>query len=413
MFDIIVIGGGPAGMMAAGRAAELGASVLLLEKNAKLGKKLLITGGGRCNITNAEPDVRKMVAKYGPKGKALFGAFSRFGVAETLEFFHAHGLPTKVEAEKRAFPQSNKAEDVWKTLVAYMHTGKVTVQVGASVTEVVMHEGKITGVRVGKKVLAAKSYIVATGGKSRPETGSTGEGFNWMQQLGHTISESNAALVPVTTAEQWQKELSGLSFPEAKLTIWQDGKKVESKTGKLLFTHFGLSGPLVLNMSKDIRDLYTYAPVVLGLDLYPELDAVALDKKVLEVFNLGSNKKIRNNLGSVVPPKMIPALLQLCSIDPEKECNVVTKTERTTLVKQLKNFQLTVTGFLGVEKAITTSGGVNLKEIDFKTSQSKLFPNLYLVGDMLDFDRPSGGFSLQICWTTGYLAGEAAARNLK
>ena len=232
-----------------------------------------------------------------------------------------------------------------------------------------------------------------------------------MQQLGHTISESNAALVPVTTAEQWQKELSGLSFPEAKLTIWQDGKKVESNTGKLLFTHFGLSGPLVLNMSKNIRDLYTYAPVVLGLDLYPELDAVALDKKVLEVFNLGSNKKIRNNLGSIVPPKMIPALLQLCGIDPEKECNVVTKTERTALVKQLKNFQLTVTGFLGVEKAITTSGGVNLKEIDFKTSQSKLFPNLYLVGDMLDFDRPSGGFSLQICWTTGYLAGEAAAQS--
>ncbi len=398
-------------MMAAGRAAELGASVLLLEKNAKLGKKLLITGGGRCNITNAEPDVRKMVAKYGPKGKALFGAFSRFGVAETLEFFHAHGLPTKVEAEKRAFPQSNKAEDVWKTLVAYMNAGKVTIQLGSAVSEVLTQEGKITGVRVGKKLLEAKSYIVATGGKSRPETGSTGEGFNWMQQLGHTISESNAALVPVTTAEQWQKELSGLSFPEAKLTIWQDGKKVESKTGKLLFTHFGLSGPLVLNMSKNIRDLYTYAPVVLGLDLYPELEAVALDKKVLEVFNLGSNKKIRNNLGSIVPPKMIPALLQLCGIDPEKECNVVTKTERTTLVKQLKNFQLTVTGFLGVEKAITTSGGVSLKEIDFKTSQSKLFPNLYLVGDMLDFDRPSGGFSLQICWTTGYLAGEAAAQS--
>lgn len=412
MYDIIVIGGGPAGMMAAGRAAELGARVLLLEKNAKLGKKLLITGGGRCNITNAELDVRKMVAKYGPKGKALFGAFSRFGVAEALDFFHAHNLPTKVEAEKRAFPQSNKAEDVWKTLVQYLKDGKVTVKYNSPVSGIETKDGVITGVQVSKQIYTAKNYIVATGGKSRPETGSTGEGFAWMQQLGHTVDESKAALVPVTTKEQWQKELSGLSFPEAKLTIVQDGKKVESKTGKLLFTHFGLSGPLVLNMSKTIRDVFTYAPVMLELDLYPTFDIPALDKKVLDVFNLFSNKKIRNNLGDMVPPKMIGALLGLTHIDPEKECNAITKTERAALVKQLKNFQLTVTGFLGTDKAITTSGGVNLKEIDFKTSQSKLFSNLYLVGDILDFDRPSGGFSLQICWTTGYLAGEHAARTL-
>lgn len=410
MYDVIVIGGGPAGMMAAGRAAELGAKVLLLEKNPKLGKKLLITGGGRCNITNAELDVRKMVAKYGPKGKALFGSFSRFGVAESLAFFNEWGLPTKVEAEQRAFPQSNKAEDVWKTLVAYLKSGKVTIQYDSPVSEILADGKVITGIRVKKNVITSKNYIVATGGKSRPETGSTGEGFVWMKDINHTVTEPNAALVPITTKEQWQKELSGLSFQNAKLTLLQDGKKVESKIGKLLFTHFGLSGPLVLNMSKTIRDLYTYSPVSLELDLYPQFDAVALDAHILSILQAGANKKIRNNLGSLVPPKMIPALLALTGINPEKECNVVTKAERSALVKQLKQLMLTVTGFLGTDKAVTTSGGVSLKEIDFKTMQSKLYPNLYLVGDILDFDRPSGGFSLQICWTTGYLAGENAAR---
>lgn len=410
MYDVIVIGGGPAGMIAAGRAAELGAKVLLLEKNAKLGKKLLITGGGRCNITNAEFDVRKMVAKYGAKGKALFGSFSRFGVAESLAFFNERGLPTKVEAENRAFPQSNKAEDVWKTLVAYLKTGKVTIHYDSPVSEILTRDKTIIGVRVKKDVLTAKNYIIATGGKSRPETGSTGEGFEWLEHIGHTIIKSNAALVPVTTKEQWQKELSGLSFQNAKLTLIQDGKKIESKTGKLLFTHFGLSGPLVLNMSKTIRDLYTYSQVYLELDLYPNMDLVTLDKKLLEILQSGVNKKIRNNLGDLIPPKMIPALLTLAGINPEKECHSITKTERTVLVKLLKNLTLTVTGFLGVDKAITTSGGVSLKEVDFKTLQSKLYSNLYLAGDILDFDRPSGGFSLQICWTTGYLAGENTAR---
>ncbi len=445
-YDVVVIGGGPAGMMAAGRAAEQGATVLLIEKNASLGKKLLITGGGRCNITNAEPDVRKMIAKYGPKGKALFGAFNRFGVSETLTFFQSHNLPIKVEAEKRAFPVSNKALDVWKTLVDYLKTGKVTIQYNSPVSEILTslsvipsHVARerhdewdinqddssrvtdyrndkislITGIKVGSKIITAKNYILATGGKSRPETGSTGEGFDWLRAIGHTVVEQNAALVPITTQEVWQKELLGLSFPNVKLTILQDKKKVDSKTGKVLFTHFGLSGPLVLNMSKSIQELHAYSPVSLSLDLYPELDLEKLDQKILTVFANGLNKKIRNNMGELVPPKMIPTLLELTGVDPEKTCNAITKQERLTLAKQLKNFSLTVTGFLGTEKAITTSGGVSLKEVDFKTCQSKLYSNLYLVGDVLDFDRPSGGFSLQICWTTGYLAGENACSELQ
>jgi predicted Rossmann fold flavoprotein len=409
-YDVAVIGGGPAGMMAAGRAAELGARVVLLEKNAKLGKKLLITGGGRCNITNAELDVKKMVAKYGRKGKALFGAFARFGVEDTLHFFEQRKLPIKIEAEKRAFPVSQKAEDVWKVMVDYLKQGRVDVVYNAAVTGLASELGKITAVKLSKGEIRAKNYIVATGGKSRPETGSTGEGFLWMQSLGHTVEESDPALVPIKIKENWVKKLSGVSFSRAKLTVFQDKKKQDSGTGKILLTHFGLSGPLTLNMSKNVAELYKYAPVDLELDLYPDLDAMALDKKVLQHIGSSLNKKLKNNLGAIVPPKMISTILELAEIDPEKAGNALTKGERSKIVKLIKALPMSVAGFLGVEKAIVTSGGVSLKEIDFKTVQSKLYTNLYLAGDILNFDRPSGGFSLQICWTSGFLAGENSAK---
>ncbi len=425
-YDVIVVGGGPAGMMAAGRAAELGARVALIEKNDKLGKKLLITGGGRCNITNAEFDVHKMVAKYGKKGKALFGSFSRFGVEDTIEFFEARGLSIKVEAEQRAFPKSNKAQDVWKTLVEYLKSTGVDVISNSPVKKVLFEEsganddvfGKITGIvtsTVGKKKVqttyTASNYVIATGGRSRPETGSTGEGFEWMTSLGHSVEETDAALVPVKIKEDWVKKLSGLSFANAKLTVIQEGTKQDSRVGKMLFTHFGISGPLVLNMSKNITELFKYAPVSLELDLYPDLDLVALDKKMLTDLSSGLNKQIKNNLGGLVPPKMIPAILELTKINPETEGNSLTKEQRRKIVTLVKALPMTVDGLLGVEKAVVTSGGVSLKEIDFKTMQSKLYDNLYLAGDILNFDRPSGGFSLQICWTTGYLAGENSAKN--
>jgi predicted Rossmann fold flavoprotein len=409
-YDVAVIGGGPAGMIAAGRAAELGAKVILIEKNNKLGKKLLITGGGRCNITNAEFDVRKMVGKYGPKGKALFGSFTRFGVTESIQFFNEHGLPTKIEAEKRAFPQSNKAADVWNTLVAYLKKGKVEIQYSSELAGINIRDNKIASIKLKKGEITATNYIIATGGKSRPETGSTGEAFEFLKTAGHSVEDADSALVPVKIQEQWLKDLSGLSFPNAKLTIFQDGKKQESRTGKMLLTHFGISGPLVLNMSRSIAELHKYAPVQLQLDLFPEMDTPSLDKKILESLSKLLNKKIKNSLGEIIPPRMIPAVLILSGVDGEKEVNGLTKEERLKITAQLKNFVLTVTGFLGAEKAIVTSGGVSLKEVDFKTMQSKLFSNLYLAGDILNFDRPSGGFSLQICWTTGYLAGENAAK---
>ena len=409
-YDVAVIGGGPAGMMAAGRAAELGARVLLIEKNPKLGRKLLITGGGRCNITNAEFDVRKMVAKYGRKGKALFGSFTRFGVAETLEFFNSRGLSIKVEEEKRAFPQSNKAEDVWKVMFKYLKDGRVQILYNSPIVGFQSEHHKIVAVKLKNDEIVARNFVIATGGKSRPETGSTGEVLGFVADLGHSVEESDMALVPVRIAEAWVKNLSGLSFAAAKLTVFQDGKKQESRIGKVLMTHFGLSGPLVLNMSKNISELFKFAPVNLELDLYPDLDLAALDKKVLAMLTGLLNKKIKNSLGAISQPKMIPTLLSLAGIDGEKEVNTLTKTQRLKIVSLIKALPMNVAGLMGNDKAVTTSGGVMLKEIDFKTMQSKLYSNLYLAGDILNFDRPSGGFSLQICWTTGFLAGENSAK---
>ncbi len=408
-FDVAVIGGGPAGMIAAGRAAECGARVILIEKNPKLGKKLLITGGGRCNITNAELDSKKLVARYGKKGKALFGSFARFGVSDTFDFFESRGLPLKIEAEKRAFPKSDKASDVWAVLLAYLKEQKVKISYNTAVQGLKTAHGKISAVVTNNGTITATNYIIATGGKSRPETGSTGEGFDWMKTIGHTVDESDPALVPLTIAEQWLKNLSGTSFSNASLSVFQDGKKQQSQKGKLLFTHFGLSGPLALNMSKGISEIFKYAPVQLQVDILPSLTPEALDAKLLEAITTGLNKKIKNVLGMVITPKLISAMLANADIDPELESREVTRSQRQRIGAFLKAMPLTVTGFLGVEKAIVTSGGVSLKEIDFKTMQSKLYPNLYLAGDILDFDRPSGGFSLQICWTTGYLAGENSA----
>ncbi len=407
-YDVAVIGGGPAGMMAAGRAAELGARVILIEKNDTLGKKLLITGGGRCNVTNAEFDVRKFLDKFKDNSKFLFSPFSQFNVENTLKFFHDQNMPTKIEAEKRAFPESNTAQSVWNVLVAYMKKGNVEVLSNSPVVKIVTKDKKISGIVLkNKKEIVANSYILATGGKSRPETGSTGDGFVWLKEIGHTIIESDSALVPIATKEPWVRDLQGISLRDVKLSIFQNNIKQDSKKGKMLFTHFGLSGPLVLNMSKDIGELLKYGETQVSIDLLPLLDYGMLDKKLQEVFTENQNKMIKNSLSDLISPALAPVIIRLSIIDPEKKVNKVSREERLALVKLLKDLRLTVTGLLGVEKAVVTSGGVSLSEVDFKTMQSKLFPNLYLIGDILNIDRPSGGYSLQLCWTTGYVAGSS------
>lgn len=430
-YDVAVIGGGPAGMMAAGRAAELGKSVILIEKNDQLGKKLLITGGGRCNVTNDTPDVRAFLSRLRGKGKFLFSTFAQHAVPDSLDFFHKRGMPTKVENEGRVFPVSNTARSVWDVLVKYMKETRVEVVTSLAAKGFHAYEGKIDGVNVVRKEgdksvvssIIADSYILAVGGSSHPETGSTGEGFEWLARIGHTIIEPDAALVPVKIAEKWVRDLSGVSHQHAKITIIEKSflqkKEIrgESRIGRMVFAHFGVSGPLVINFSKEIREAMGYAQpgdkIELSLDIMPDLDSAALDKKVQAVWNENGKKKLKNALKELVTPALCPALFTLSKLDPEKEVAVITRDERLALVKLLKDMRMTPTGFLGKEKAIVASGGVKLEEVDFRTMQSRLFPNLYLIGDVLDIERPSGGYSLQLCWTTGYVAGTHAGKQQK
>ncbi len=430
IYDVAVIGGGPAGLISAGRAAELGAKVILLEKNPTVGVKLLITGGGRCNVTNAQFDVRTFLQKYKDSDKFLFSAFSQFSVKDSIEFFNGKGMPTKVEAENRVFPESDSAQSVWDVLVEYVKAGNVEIKNGAVVTGFVtsnmintsvksailgatsVTSGKITGIKLknkinGSNIIRAKKYILATGGTSRPETGSTGDGFKWLKEIGHNVIPSDEALVPIALSDSWIKKLMGIALKDIKLTTFQNNVKQEIHKGKLLFTHFGISGPTVLNMSKDVGELLKYGEVKIRLDLLPKLDHSMMNTKLQELFKLDDKKKIKNSLDSLIPSALVETVLELANIDKEKTNNSVTREERMKLIEIIKNIPMNVRNLLGSDKAVVSSGGVDLAEIDFKTMQSKKFQNLHLVGDVLNIDRPSGGYSLQLCWTTGFVAGSS------
>ncbi|MES3004813.1 MAG: aminoacetone oxidase family FAD-binding enzyme [Patescibacteria group bacterium] len=411
IWDVIVIGGGPAGMMSAGRAASLGVKVLLLEKNASLGKKLLITGGGRCNLTNNEPDVRKFLSKFKDADKFLFSTFSQFAVPDTLDFFHSHDMETKEEVLGRVFPVSNSARSVWDVMLSYLKQNNVTVASNLAVESIETENGLVTGVKTKDgKVINAKSVILATGGKSRPETGSTGDGFKWLKSLGHTVTEPSASLVPIKIKNEWVKKLQGVSVLDVKVTVIQQDEKQAVKKGKILFTHFGLTGPTILNLSSEVGELLRYGEVFLSLDLLSTLDHGQLNQKLQDILKEESNKKIKNSLDTLVPSSFVPILLELSKIDGEKQSNSITRAERLALIETLKNLMLEVEDLLGVDKAIITAGGVSLDEVDFKTMSSRLFPNLYIVGDVLNINRPSGGYSLQLCWTTGFVAGSNSAK---
>jgi predicted Rossmann fold flavoprotein len=413
-WDTIIVGGGPAGMISAGKAAENGARVLLIEKNETLGKKLLITGGGRCNVTNSEFDVRKFLERFKDDGKFLFSAFSQHSVKDSLDFFHKRGMETKVENELRTFPVSDRSQSVLDVLLDYMREGGVEILSNSPVVGIAMEENKVIGVILkNKKVLHADNVIIATGGASLPETGSTGDGFAWLNNIGHTIIPPTPSLVPVAIKDKWIESLAGISLTDIKISIFQNDKKQLSKKGKILFTHVGLSGPTILNMSKDIGDLLKYGPVIVSLDILPSEDNGTLNTKLQELFKEHDKKKFRNAIANIVPAKLAPIIVDLSLIDPEKECNSITREERIKLINLLKGIPMQVDKLLGVDKAIITSGGVSLDEVDFKTMSSRLFPNLYLVGDILNIDRPSGGFSLQLCWTTGIVAGDSSTKSLK
>ena len=411
LWDVIVVGGGPAGMMAAGRAAEKGNQVILIEKNKILGKKLLITGGGRCNVTNSEFDTRRFLEKFKSDGKFLFSAFSQWSVLETLDFFHTRGMDTKVENELRTFPTSNSAKSVLSVLLGYIQKHNITILSNSPVLEIAREGDALMGVKLkNKEMIRGKSIIIATGGTSRPETGSTGDGYGWLKNVGHTIVSPTPSLVPIVVKDTWVKRLAGVSLTDIKITVFQNNEKQDFAKGKILFTHVGVSGPTILNMSKDIGELLKYGGVTLSLDLLPKENYGALNAKLQELFRRHNKKKFRNALSNLIPSAIISIVVELSGIDKEIQCNSITREERLRFVSLLKNIPMRVDKLLSAEKAIVTSGGVILDEVDFKTMRSRLFPNLYLIGDILNIDRPSGGYSLQLCWTTGFVAGTWASQ---
>jgi len=409
-YDVIVIGGGASGMFAAGVAATNGAKVLLLEKNAALGEKLKITGGGRCNITNAEYDTRALLKHYGEGEQFLYSAFAQFGVRETFAFFESHGLPLVIQGRKRAFPKTERALDVFLCLEKILKKTGVTVIANAKVSGIESSNGKITGVSTKNGIYTAESYILSTGGQSHPETGSTGDGMKWLERLGHHVIAPKPSIVPLAVKESWVKSLSGVSLSFMRITFYVDGQRKFKKLGKILFTHFGLSGPLILNSAKKVDDLLHEGLVTATIDAYPDTDQGALEAKILKIFDANKNKMLKNIFEEIVPEGTRDAILSLLSnIEPDKKVHSITKEERRRIAVLLKALPLTITGLMGYDRAVVADGGVSLTEIDTKTMCSKLFPNLFVTGDLLHLDRQSGGYSLQLCWTTGHVAGTHAS----
>jgi predicted Rossmann fold flavoprotein len=404
-FDVVVIGGGASGLMAAGVAASRGKKVLIVEKNKDLGKKLKITGGGRCNITNAEFDEKLLLKNYKSAEKFLYSPFSQFGVEDTFKFFEEKGLPIVVEAKKRAFPETQSAMDVYNVLDKYVKGQHVEIKKESPIVKINTKGDKIVSVESKDMRFTGNSFILAVGGKSRPETGSTGDGFGWLSRLGHTVKQPSPDIVPIEVSTSWVKELSGTSLSFMEISFYADDKKQFSKKGKILFTHFGLSGPLILNSSQEVGKLLEWGDVEARIDAYPDTEFPALEKKVLKALDENKNKDFKNVYPEIVPEGLADATLGVLGFDTDKKCHSVTKEERKKIVHFLKAMPIKIKGLMGYDRAVVADGGVALEEVDTKTMKSRKIENLYLTGDILNIVRPSGGYSLQICWTTGYVAG--------
>ncbi len=406
--QIIVIGGGASGMMAAITAAESGAEVTLLEKNDRLGKKILITGKGRCNVTT-DKDTQEIINSFVHNGKFLYTALNSFSNQQVKYFFEDAGVPLKVERGERVFPVSDQSKDIVNALRRKMQDAGVDVWLNATVKEVLVEDGRAVGVQLlnGQK-LRADAVIVATGGASYPGTGTTGDGYHFARKAGHTVVTLRPSLIPLECAEGYVKALQGLSLKNVTFTIeTAGGKKLVQDFGEMLFTHFGVSGPIVLSASYKAVDFWqkTKEPLIGIIDFKPALTPEKLDARILRDIEEQKNKQLKNSLNSLMPSKLIPIFIQRAGISPDKVMHQVTREERQRMVELLKNFRFTITKARPIEEAIVTAGGVSVKEVSPKTMESKLVPGLYFTGEVLDIDGMTGGFNLQAAFSTGYLAG--------
>ncbi len=410
MKKIIVIGGGAAGMMAAIEAARNGAEVILYEKNEKLGKKLFITGKGRCNLTNA-CDMEELQKSVMKNHKFLYSAFQNFNNWETIGFFEDLGLATKMERGNRVFPASDHSSDVIKALEQELKRQGVAVCLKEKVKNIIEQQNAVAGVTLesGRKIIA-DAVIVATGGLSYQSTGSTGDGFRFAKALGHKVTELSPALVPMTVSEEWVPRLQGLSLRNVRVTIKNQTKVLYEEFGEMLFTHYGVSGPLILSASSVVLEELKKQNLTLKIDLKPALSPEQLDHRILRDFEQDKNKQFKNILGNLLPAKMIPVIIELSGIFPEKKVNEINKKERRKLLETIKGLSMTLTGVRGYQEAIITRGGVEVKEINPATMESKKKKNLYFAGEVLDVDAVTGGFNLQIAWSTAMAAARAASK---
>lgn len=409
IYDIAIIGAGPAGLMAGIRAGELGAKVILLEKNKRPGLKLLTTGGGRCNITNAIWSAKELAEKYGGNGKFLISAFNKFGAQEIINFFNDRGVFTKIEKINQVFPESNRSTEILNTLISEFKKNGGLVITEATVRNIVSSDNKITKIVLNNnEEIIAHNYIIATGGRSYPDTGSTGDAYLWLKKLGHSIITPQPALSPIVVKESLVKKLEGLSLDAVTLSLFEDNKKIASLTGDIVFTKNGVSGPAAMDLTRFIKGT---EKLVLKIDFLPDYTVEGLDEYLRDIFSRHGTKLFRNSLDGLVKPKLQYLLSDLLSISVDKTASVINREERKALVNFLKNLTLKIQSIGGWDKAIITRGGVALNEINPKNMQSKIISNLFIAGELLDLDGPSGGYNLQICWTTGYLAGEGAVNN--
>ncbi len=408
MSQVIIIGGGAAGMMAAIAAARTGHKVRIYEKNEKLGKKIYITGKGRCNVTNA-CDTEELFGSVVHNAKFLYSSFYGFTNIDVMDLVEQYGCPLKTERGNRVFPVSDKSSDVIHALTVALRDLGVETELHEEVSDVLTENGQVTGVRLKRtrKAIAADAVIVTTGGLSYPSTGSTGDGYRFAKELGHTITELSPALVPFEAKENVCKELQGLSLRNIRVEIRQGKKVLYEEFGEMLFTHFGVSGPVLLSASSYVAAKIKKEPLTLSIDLKPALSEEQLDARILRDFEDAKNKQYKNSLNQLLPAKLVPVIIERSGISPEKKVNEITREERHKLVQTVKDFCITLTGLRDYKEAIITQGGVSVREVNPSTMESKKVKGLYFAGEVLDLDAVTGGFNLQIAWSTGYLAGSS------